>query len=632
MTERLGAGGLGVVLRAIDLKQKRTVALKLLPASLTASEEAKMRFVREMRVCSTLEHPNIGIVHALEEADDGRLVLVMAYYEGPTLAQRMNQGPIPLNEAVAIGLQLLQGLAEAHKRGVIHGDVKPGNLIFNAPGVLKILDFGLAKFHASPDLAPGSAPAAVPYSSPERAAGAAVSRHSDLWSAAVVLHEMVTGRRLFRGSDPRAIAAAILAREPVSLAGLPEGLDRILKKALERNPDQRYQTAGDIIRDLEIEQRNRLLFASPEGSAAPQVQAPVSTRHTETAQPAAQGQWLLAGIVAVLLAIGGVAFWLHTRRPAPMPGVPLALGRVRLMQERYPEAVAEFEQALAIDPRNESAYHGLAQAYAAMGLTDKAVESWQSDIALHPDSVDPYNQLAKFELNRGNYAAAVANFRSALHLAPADASILSDMGAALSHAGSLGESRTALEQSIRLGPSLSAWNNLGDLDLKQRKFAAAAADYKKALEFNDSDYRLWTNLALAYSRTPGEKDKAKEAFLRAARMCREALQAHPNDPVILSDLAMIQASQPDGRQEAQGLIKRALALAPDDTHVEFKAAETNALLGHRKAAQGWIAKLMAAGFSGEDISASPILADLVKTTRNQAGAQEQTTHSSRALQ
>jgi Flp pilus assembly protein TadD len=635
VTERLGGGGLGVVSRAIDLKLKRTVALKFFSPSLTAGDEAKMRFVREMRTCSTLEHPNIGVLHALEETGEGRLFLVMAFYEGPTLAKRIDQGKIAVNEAVAIALQLLQGLAEAHNRGIVHGDLKPENLIFNALGVLKILDFGMAKFYGSPDLSPGSIPGTVAYFSPERAAGAPADRRSDLWSAGVILYEMLKGRRLFKGTDANAIMASILADEPVSLAGLPPGLDRIVEKALERNPELRYQNAGDFVRDLELEQRSRLLFGSEEKTAptgtvvGTDEQTPAQT---DLEPSAAQGRWLLAAFAVVLLVVGGVFAWLHLRRPAPLPGVPLAMGRVRLLQERYPEAVNEFERALAIDPTDEDAYHGLAQAYAAMGLTDKAEESLRSDIALHPSSSDAYDQLAKFELNRGNSAAAVSNFHAALNLAPQDPAILSDLGAALSHTGSLDESRRVLEQSIHLAPSFSAWDNLGDLDLKQKHFADAAADYTKALDFNNTDYHIWADLGAAYARTPAQKEKAKDAFAHAARLCREALQPHPNDPILMSDLAAILAAQPDGREEAQTLIKRAQSLAPDDGHVQCNAAETYAELGRRKIALGLLQKLLAAGYPIENINAIPILADLVKYAPGLTAAEGQARRTSHSVQ
>lgn len=142
--------------------------------------------------------------------------------------------------------------------------------------------------------------------------------------------------------------------------------------------------------------------------------------------------------------------------------------------------------------------------------------------------------------------------------------------------------------SIRLAPSYAAYTNLGNLDLKQDRFADAADDYEKALEFNKTDYRVWSNLAVAYSRTPGQQDKAKDAFLHAAQMCREALNENRNDPAELSDLAMFVASEGDERQEPLMLIERALALALEDTYVQFNAAETYEEDAYLFACSRWI--------------------------------------------
>jgi tetratricopeptide (TPR) repeat protein len=621
--ERLGTGTLGVVCRAIDLKQKRSAALRFLPASITATPEAKQRFVREMRACAALDHANIGTLRALEETEDGRLFLVMDFYEGPTLARRMETHPVGVDEAVALALQLLGGLSEAHERNIVHGDIKPGNLVFNSLGMLKILDFGLAKFRGDPALAPSGPNAeTVAYMSPEQATGAPADRRSDLWSASVVIYEMFSRRPLFAGSDPQTVMAAIISAEAISVQGIPRGLDKVLKKALEIDPDLRYRTAGEMVADLEAEKRKRQRSTSgqedapppvEEDAAEPAYETPRAGRGRENAA-AGSGRWMVAVLVLTLLAGGAVAVWLRMRQPESPPGVALALGRVRLLQGRYPEAVAEFEQVLASDPRNDGAYRGLAQTYAAMGLTEKAVESWRRDISLQPNSVDPYVQLGKFELNRRDYAAAVANFRAALNLAPADASILSDLGAALSHQGARDESRKVLEDSIRLEPSFSGWTNLGDLDLKQRRFPAAATDYEKALELNDADYHVWTSLAVAYAHTPGQKDKTKDALQHAAELCRGVLKANPNDPAVQSDLALIFALGTDGRQESLASIKRALSLAPDDIHVQFNAAEIYTVQGNRKAARSLVEKLVTGGYPIEDIDASPILTDFAKNS------------------
>jgi tetratricopeptide (TPR) repeat protein len=620
VAERIGAGGLGVVYRAIDLKLKRTVALKLLPAELTPTPEERRRFLREAKAWRALEHPNVGVVHSVEPMDDGRLLLVMAYYEGPSLSQRMDNDPILPDEAVAIALQILRGLEEAHVRGIVHGDIKPRNLIFNALGVLKILDFGLAKLHAGPAADPPSpVPGTLAYMSPEGAAGASADPRSDLWSASVVLYEMLTRTRLFRGPDPQPIFDDLLSDAPIPLDAVPEGLDGIMARALDKDIGQRYQSATEMILDLEAEERRRQKAATEQAAAA-------LAAKDDTAGDALKVKydlrmrWVLAGVAAVVLGVGSVLAFIHLRRTAAIPQVALAVGRVRLVQERYPEAITEFEQVLSVDPENDGAYRGLAQAYAAMGLPDKAIESWQRDISLHPESVEPYSQLAKFEFNRGDYSAAAGDFRRALNVAPANPALLSSLGASLAHAGFFDDSRNALEQSLRLAPSFSAWDSLGDLELRQKRYAEASADYEKALDFSNTDYHAWWSMAVADSRTPGQEDKARRTFAQAARLCREALKSDPSDPVLLSDLAAILASQPDGRRESLKLLDQALALAPANLRVEFNAAQTYAALGDWKDAQAEVSKLVAGGFPAADFDLSPSLAGAGKTARSPAPA------------
>jgi tetratricopeptide (TPR) repeat protein len=304
-----------------------------------------------------------------------------------------------------------------------------------------------------------------------------------------------------------------------------------------------------------------------------------------------------------------------------MPNVALSFGEVRLLEGKFSEAVNTFERVLATDDRNDRAYRGLAKAYAAMGLPDKAEETWQKAVVLRPNSVDGHNQLALFEMSRGNYSRAAAEFRSAQSLAPGNVNIMSNLGVALLYAGSLDESRKVLQESIRLAPTYASYTNLGNLDLKQGRYADAAADYEKALEINKTDYRVWSNLAVAYSRSPGQKERAKDGFLQAAKLCREALKDNPNDPGTLSDLAMFVASEGNERQEPLVLIEKALALAPQDTYVQFNAAETYESLGYRNQALDWIAKLVAAGYPLDDINESPVLSDLIQDKRYQAIAQ-----------
>jgi class 3 adenylate cyclase/tRNA A-37 threonylcarbamoyl transferase component Bud32/tetratricopeptide (TPR) repeat protein len=202
--ERLGGGGMGVVYKARDEKLDRFVALKFLSAHLLGNETARKRFVTEARAASALDHPNIATVHAIEETAEGDVFIVMAYYEGQTLAHRMAAGALPPSLALDVAIQAGEGLARAHERGIVHRDVKPANLILSSGGLVKVLDFGLAKVSDLRLTDAGTALGTPVYMSPEQTRGEAVDPRTDVWSLGVVLYEMLSGRLPFDGEDRQA--------------------------------------------------------------------------------------------------------------------------------------------------------------------------------------------------------------------------------------------------------------------------------------------------------------------------------------------------------------------------------------------------------------------------------------------
>ncbi|MFP5284279.1 MAG: serine/threonine-protein kinase, partial [Thermoanaerobaculia bacterium] len=192
--EHIGGGGMGVVYKAEDSRLERTVALKFLPPELTRDPVAKARFLQEARAASALEHPNICTIHEVDETEDGQLYLAMPAYDGETLKRKVESGPLPLAEAIDFAIQVGQGLAKAHRQGIVHRDIKPANLIVTGDGIVKILDFGLAKLAGAAGLTRAGFCLGTPsYMSPEQARGE-VDQRTDLWSLGVVLYEMVTGR------------------------------------------------------------------------------------------------------------------------------------------------------------------------------------------------------------------------------------------------------------------------------------------------------------------------------------------------------------------------------------------------------------------------------------------------------
>jgi serine/threonine protein kinase len=254
--EKLGGGGMGVVYKAEDTKLKRTVALKFLPPDLTRDEEAKVRFTQEAQAASALEHNNICTIHEIDETKDGQMFIVMSCYEGKTLKMKIQQGPLEIEEAVEIALQVAQGLSKAHERGIIHRDIKPANVMITNEGVVKILDFGLAKLTGQTRITKSATTmGTIAYMSPEQTRGEIVDHRTDIWSLGAMLYQMVTGQLPFKGEYDQAVVYSILNEDPGPMGSLrvdvPEEIEEVVQKSLQKDVEKRYQSSGDIISILE---------------------------------------------------------------------------------------------------------------------------------------------------------------------------------------------------------------------------------------------------------------------------------------------------------------------------------------------------------------------------------------------
>jgi len=278
--EKLGEGGMGVVYKAEDTKLKRMVALKFLPPELTRDAEVKARFMQEAQAASALDHPSICTIHEIDETSEGQLFICMAHYEGETLKERIQRGPLDAREAVRIALQIGQGLAKAHSQGIIHRDIKSANIVITKDGLPKILDFGLAKLAGQTKLTKaGSILGTVAYMSPEQARGEAVDHRTDIWSLGVVLYEILTGSCPFKSHYDQALVYSILNDEPASLKSLrldvPIELVQAVAKTLQKDPGERFQSMeafvsglGSIQKQLEAE---REICHSGTGRASPSI-------------------------------------------------------------------------------------------------------------------------------------------------------------------------------------------------------------------------------------------------------------------------------------------------------------------------------------------------------------------------
>jgi serine/threonine-protein kinase len=251
--EPLGAGGMGVVYRAEDLRLHRTVALKFMRPDYTLDDTATARFLREARSVAALDHPNICTIHEVGETEDGQLFLAMSHYPGETLRDRLTKrGPLAPYEALDIAAQIARGLAAAHGAGIIHRDLKPANVMLTADGTVKILDFGLAKARDQTMTATGAVMGTVAYMSPEQLVGDPVDARSDLWSLGVVLFEMLTGTHPSRNDDSTATLTQHLeVRRAASLhPDSTNGLLALVRRLLKKDPDERYQSARDVLPDI----------------------------------------------------------------------------------------------------------------------------------------------------------------------------------------------------------------------------------------------------------------------------------------------------------------------------------------------------------------------------------------------
>jgi Tol biopolymer transport system component len=333
--DKLGEGGMGEVYRARDTRLDRTVAIKILSSHLASNPDLKVRFQREARAISALQHPHICVLHDVGSQDDVDY-LVMEFLEGETLAERLRKGALPIDQLVKIGVQIAGALDKAHRAGIVHRDLKPGNIMLTKTGA-KLLDFGLAKSaavaalsssppgsaapplsaaltmsspspHNSPLTSAGSVVGTMQYMSPEQLQGKEADARTDIFAFGAVLYEMATGHRAFSGKSQLSVATAILENDPAPVSsvkpGLPPALDAVVASCLAKNPDERFASAHDVGIALKWV-----------GEAAV---APVSPPAVGGQRPPLQkAAWALAAILLLLLAVTALGYWRLRHQPQP---------------------------------------------------------------------------------------------------------------------------------------------------------------------------------------------------------------------------------------------------------------------------------------------------------------------------
>jgi tetratricopeptide (TPR) repeat protein len=495
--EQIGAGGMGVVFRAHDERLDRDVALKVLPLGTVAEMAARRRFHKEALTLSKLNHPNIATVHDFD-TQDGTDFLVEELIEGLSLDTMLRSGPLAEKEILDLGLQLAEGLAVAHQHGVIHRDLKPGNVRVTPDGRLKILDFGLAMIlrgEVSPTAVTESVSetkafaGTLPYMAPEQLLGGRVDARTDIWATGCILYEMATGRRPFPGSGP-ALTEAIVHQPPIAVSKLnpkiSAALEGVIQKCLEKDPQRRYFTVREIGGDL------RRAASAPSWGRRLQLR-----------------DWgLLATAVAIVVAVGvgmrresiprrssSVEHAAEVRTTAQTAPHESYLAGLKYLQRWDKEAgldsaISLFEEAVKADPGFALGFSALGEAHWAKyrldhdaRWIDEAEKDCKRAAELNSQLPAVYVTLARVHNGKGQYNLALQEIQQALKLEPLDADALLSEAAVYASMGQADRAEGTYKKAAVLRPH--DWNGyyeLGVFYYRQRRYTEAAAQFEKVLE------------------------------------------------------------------------------------------------------------------------------------------------------
>lgn len=469
--EQVGRGGTGLVYRARDTRLERTVALKILPRSVIREPLAHARLLREARAASALDHPNICTVYEIGEDEEGRPFIAMAFCEGEDVQAKVARGPLELETALEIALQVAQGLEAAHQAGVVHRDVKPGNVLVSERGVVKLVDFGTAKILRPGEASTGQGLSGTPaYMSPEQLEGRPVDARADVWALGILLFEMLTGSRPFVGKGLTALLQAIVQSQPQQVGDLrpetPGMVSAIVERALRKDPADRYPSMTLMLEDLRT--ARRLL-------EEPTLPYPAGLVERRPPPRSSQLPWLVAGLLAVL-AIGLI--W-YVR--GPVRGVqPAALGG----GSSSPMVAG----TLTSDPQPAEAYDALGLGDALRGFDwdwSAAEQSFRAAVELNPRQAAAHQRYAELLSARGRHEAAAAAVASAREIEPLSPSIGHGVGLQRYLAGDPAGAAEAFRANLERAPDF--WLSQVFLSLSQTAMGQsteAVASARRAVELS----------------------------------------------------------------------------------------------------------------------------------------------------
>jgi serine/threonine protein kinase/Flp pilus assembly protein TadD len=627
----LGRGGMGEVYLARDRQLRRNVAIKVLPDTIASDAARLNRFEQEAIAASALNHPNIMTIHEIGE-ESGTRYIVSEYVAGATLRERIPTIAVP--DALEAAIQVASALKAAHDSGIVHRDIKPENIMIREDGLVKVLDFGLAKLSeqtglldteaatlAQIETQPGTVMGTVTYMSPEQARGLHVDGRTDLWSLGAVLYELLTGEPPFRGETAMDTLAAILEKEPSPLPKkrVLDGTDAILKRALTKDPAGRYQTANEMLNDLRAAVRGRELVSADDATLDERKTDVIDALPTSGLRPGRTSFALKFAIIGALIAAIGVVVYLSTR-PAAIKGNSSAPGRspaydlylrgnLKALKDNradVEEAIKLLERAVQIDPNYAEAYAALAKAYTTKAFqfapdSEKKRISEDAEIAvakaleLDPNSADGHfarGIVLWTHAKRFPHELSIRSYKRAIEINPNLDEVHHRLAMVYSHIGLLDDAQAEMKKQLEINPdNTMARFRVGVIDAYQGKYEEAIEVYKTVPD-EVSPALISRNKADALVHL-GRLDEANA-------IVEDYLKSYPNDEGgnVTSVKAVIFAKQGNWK-EAQIEIKRAIEIGQGFGHFHHTAyniASAYAIMNMPDDAMKWLQNAADDGF------------------------------------
>jgi eukaryotic-like serine/threonine-protein kinase len=564
--EKLGEGGMGLVYKARDETLGRLVAIKVLPDA-RLEPSSRSRFFLEARTASALNHPNIITIHEIASCE-GTEMIVMEYVEGSTLGDLLRSGPLPLGDVLKYGIQIADALAKAHAAGIIHRDIKPGNVMITSDGLVKVLDFGLAKIQQTDSHQTQHAPTleltgarvvlgTAAYMSPEQATGDALDARSDIFSFGVVLYEMIGGRRPFEGRTTVEVLRQLLAPEAVPVEALrhraPASLVEIVSRALAKDRDQRFASIEQMRNELRVIQpASGSAMAIPAGTAsdAPTMSLEIpAAAGSGRAHPPGRRRMpqaialtaAAATVVAVLVSLPSLrgrdgSGKSPTRAEASGSSYQHYAAGQALMNRHdrrgdVDRAIEAFTRSIEQDARYAPGYAGLADAYYRKNLlnTDPqwkrlALDNATQAVSLNPDLAIAHTALGKAMLANGRVDDAEGHLKKSLELEPGQPAALISLGAVATARQDPTAAEARYREAIASAPQ--EWQplaELGQLLYKSARYPEAVEAWEQCAKIVDDNATIHRNLGAAYHALDRPDD--------AARALQRSLQIDPTAPV-----------------------------------------------------------------------------------------------------